>query len=339
MFVSTLTTGRAGCEEPDPSHVDRCGWTRARSTQRTALLRGRRFVCQFGGWRADAATSILTSFTFGPNLIDSSVDKVDPGEAGMSAVHDREINIDQNSDPNFGWGANMTQSAPTGQSFTAVSNHVRFIGMFVTTTPTIPPVQFIMTLLEGAGFSGAVVATRYATASPGLYGFLYFDFSGTALTVGKVYTASIAQDPPVNASDSSMLCGTSNVYPGGTSFASGAAEPATDCYFRALHTIYTAQVQPPINPIANGISTFPQGEPVPIKFKLEADGAPTSDLPPAKLVLGLGNEDTLVLRTDFRRQHGEYIYDLRTSNLTATYYEVTIFIYDIEVGSAYFGIQ
>ncbi len=256
----------------------------------------------------------------------------------MSAVHDREINIDQNSDPSNSWGINMDLFAPVGQSFTAVSHHVRFIGLFFGTSPIIPPVQFKMTLLEDAGFSGAVVATRSATAAPGLYGFLYFDFSGTKLTVGKAYTAAVAQDPPVSAQNSSMIMGTSNVYQGGTSFSSGAADPNTDCYLRVLHTIYTAQVQPPIN--ANGTSTFALGQHVRIKFKLEADGAPTSELPRATLVLGGGFKDhTVIMKRDFHRDHGEYVYDLHTKNLTAQTYAAEIFIHDIEVGSAYFTLQ
>jgi hypothetical protein len=113
----------------------------------------------------------------------------------MTSTRDREINIDQNSAAAEEWGVNMDSFAPLGQSFTAVSDHVRFIGMWFSTSPNIPPVRFQLTLLEGAGFSGATVDARYATAPAGLYGFLYFDFSGTKLTVGSKYTALIVQDP------------------------------------------------------------------------------------------------------------------------------------------------
>jgi hypothetical protein len=257
----------------------------------------------------------------------------------MSAVHHREINIDENSDPSYGWGVNMDLFGPLGQSFTAVSHHVRFIGLFFSTSPNIPPVQFKMTLLEGAGFSGPVVHSRYATATPGLYGFLYFDFSGTKLTVGKAYTATVIQDPPVNAQNSTEILGTSNVYSGGTAFFSGAPDPnGDDCYFRALHVIYTAQVLPPIDP--NGTSTFNQGEHVRIKFKLEADGVPTHDLPRAKLVLGGGFKgNTVVMKRHFHREKGEYVYELHTKHLAAQAYKVEIFIHDIEVGNALFTLQ
>jgi hypothetical protein len=261
----------------------------------------------------------------------------------MTSTRDREINIDQNSAAAEEWGVNMDSFAPLGQSFTAVSDHVRFIGMWFSTSPNIPPVRFQLTLLEGAGFSGATVDARYATAPAGLYGFLYFDFSGTKLTVGSKYTALIVQDPPVNPTDSSELLGLEgppNVYPGGTAFISGvaAADPPSDCYFRVLHTIYTAQVQPPLN--ADGSSIVTRGEHITVKFTLEADGVPTCDLPRARLVLYGGFKDhTVLLKAAYRRGECEYVYDLHTKALAAAGYKIAIFIHDIEVGNVFFSIQ
>jgi hypothetical protein len=250
----------------------------------------------------------------------------------------KEINIDPNSNPLSEWGINMTIFAPTGQSFTAVSRHIRFIGMYVGTAPNIPPVRFELRLLEGAGTFGPVVGARYATAPQGLFGFLYFDFSGTRLTVGDIYTAVIAQDPPVSAQNSSELLGTTNVYAGGMEFSSGGAIPSDDCYLRVLHVIYSAQVQPPLK--ADGSSIIPRGEPVRVKFTLQADGVPTCDLPNAKLSLSLLKDPTVLLRGNFHTEDCEYIYDLRTEALTSqSIYKVMILIHDIEAGSVFFEVQ
>jgi hypothetical protein len=233
----------------------------------------------------------------------------------------------------------MTIFAPLGQSFTAGSDHIRFIGMYVGTSPNIPPVQFQLRLLEGDGTSGPLVATRYATAPPGLFGFLYFDFSETKLAVGNFYTAVIAQDPPVNATNSSELLGTSNVYPGGTAFFSGAANNSSDCYFRVLRVIYTAQVQPPLK--ADGSAIVTHGEHVRVRFTIQADGTPTCDLPPAKLWLRpLKDPSTMLLKANFHRQGCEYVYHLPTGTLTpGILYEVVILIHDVDVGSVVFGVN
>jgi hypothetical protein len=255
------------------------------------------------------------------------------------SVYPAEINIDPTLDFGSEWGVNMTIFAPLGQSFTAGSDHIRFIGMYVSTSPNIPPVQFQLRLLEGDGTSGPLLATRYATASPGLFGFLYFGFSGTKLTIGNVYTAVIAQDPPVNATNSSELLGTSNVYPGGTAFSSGTANNNLDCYFRVLCVIYTAQVQPPLK--ADGSSIITRGEHVRIGFTLQADGAPTCDLPPAKLWLRLLKDpSTVLLKANFHREGCEYVYHLPTGTLTpGIVYEVLILIHDVDVGSVQFGVK
>jgi hypothetical protein len=254
------------------------------------------------------------------------------------SIENREINIDPNSDATSEWGINMSIFAPTGQSFTAVSHHIRFIGLYVSTSPNIPPVQFQLNLLEGAGVSGSAVGTRYATAPAGFYGFLYFDFSGTKLTVGNVYTAVIAQDPPVDAQNGSELLGTGDVYPGGTAFSSGTADPSMDCYFRVLHVIYTAQIQPPLK--ADGSSIIPLGEHIRVKFTLAADGVPTCDLPRAKLSLSLLKNPTVLVRANFHRQECEYIYDLPTEALISQMpYKIMILIHDIEAGSVTFTVQ
>jgi hypothetical protein len=253
-------------------------------------------------------------------------------------VKEREINIDPNSDPASGWGVNMSIFAPTGQSFRAASHKIRFIGMYVSTSPNIPPVQFQLNLLEGAGVSGSVLATRFATAPAGLFGFLYFDFSGTKLKVGNEYTAVIAQTPTVDAQNSSDLMGTVDVYPGGTTFLSGQALPGEDCYFRVLHVIYTAQIQLPLK--ADGSSIITRGEHVRVKFTLAADGVPTCDLPRAKLSLSLLKNPTVLLRADFHKRDCEYIYDLRTEALTPQLtYQIMILIHDIEAGSVTFTVQ
>jgi hypothetical protein len=249
-------------------------------------------------------------------------------------TREEEINIDPLSDPSSEWGINMSLFGGTAQSFTAVSHHIRFIGFYVSTSPNIPAVQFQLNLLEGAGVSGSVVGARYATAPVGLYGFLYFDFSGTKLTVGNVYTAVIAQNPPVDAQNGSELLGTENVYPHGTAFTLGKADPSTDCYFRVLHVIYTAQIQPPLKALV------PLGEHIRVKFTLAADGVPTCDLPRAKLSLSLIKSSTVLVRANFRKEGCEYIYDLPTEGLTSQMtYKVMILIHDIEAGSVTFTVQ
>jgi hypothetical protein len=249
-------------------------------------------------------------------------------------IQDKEINIDTLSDPSSEWGINMSLYGTTGQSFTAVSDYIRFIGFYVSTSPNIPPVRFELNLLKGPGISGSVVGTRYAIAPGGLYGFLYFDFSGTKLTLGDVYTAVIAQNPPVDPHNGSELLGTGNAYPHGTSFTNGQADPSRDCYFRVLHVIYTAQIQTPLTTL------IPIGEHVRVKFTLAADGVPTCDLPSAKLSLNTIRNSTVLLRANFRKAGCEYIYDLPTEGLTSQMaYKVIILIHDIEAGSAIFTVQ
>ena len=101
-----------------------------------------------------------------------------------------------------GFAVNIATFAPTGQSFTADGAALKSIGMWTTTCncPNDPPVQFQLKLLSGAGTSGALVATRTATAPIGLFGFLDFDFTGVSLVVGQTYTAMMSQisGPPTS---------------------------------------------------------------------------------------------------------------------------------------------
>src|SRR5439155_10644693 len=197
-------------------------------------------------------------------------------------VSSQEINIDPSSNPSGVFADNPLFSEPVGQSFTAVNANIEWIGMSIGSCNS--PMQFQLTLLTGSGTSGTAIATQTATAPSGLFGFLYFDFSGTTLTVGNTYTAVISQispNPPECAG--TQVNGITDVYSGGTAFVSGQALPSSDFFLRVLTAIFDTRVQPPLNP--DGSSTLKAGRVVPVKFTLTADGARTCNLPHAEITL------------------------------------------------------
>jgi hypothetical protein len=173
-----------------------------------------------------------------------------------------DVIIDPASNPFSSFSVNGQLFTPTGQSFTADVSDITWIGMFTSICGCdgqgFTPIQFQLSLLNGAGTSGTLVATRTAVAPWGLDGFLYFDFSGTSLTVGNSYTAVFTQ---LNASPPEMggasIAGTTDVYSGGEAFEGargsggpGMPRPDLDFYLRVLST----QEIPPL-------STSPVPEP------------------------------------------------------------------------------
>ena len=256
-------------------------------------------------------------------------------------VSSQEINIDPSSNPFRSFGVNPLFFEPLGQSFTAVTANIRWIGMLIGNCS--PPTQFQLTLLEGSGTSGIVLATRTATAASGFFGFLYFDFSGTTLTVGNAYTAVLSQispNPPTCAGTG--VHGTSDVYSGGTAFSLGQPIDA-DLYLRVLTAIFDAQLKPPLNP--DGSSAFKAGRVVPVKFTLTADGAPTCNLPPAEISLASVAElPSVLLVAPFRISGCQYIYNLRTRSLSPGTYQMLISLTDstptpLQVGGALFTVD
>jgi hypothetical protein len=112
----------------------------------------------------------------------------------------------------------------------------------------------------------------------------------------------------------------------------GTAVTSEDC-------CYAAQVQPPLKD--DGSSIIVRGEQVRIRFTLLADGAPTRDLPLAKLSFSLLKDPTdVLLRANFDISGCEYAYNLPTEALTPGIpYQIMILIHGIEAGSALFRVQ
>lgn len=102
---------------------------------------------------------------------------------------------------------------PVGQTFTADGNQLSSFGFqLVSLNPTAANTAITLTLYDGAGFGGAVLATRsilptnlpLQNRAPG---WLDFDLTGTALTPGNTYTAALTTSgtrfalnygPPIN---------------------------------------------------------------------------------------------------------------------------------------------
>jgi hypothetical protein len=244
----------------------------------------------------------------------------------MATVSCRQINIDPNSDPLAGgFSENPTFFEPLGQSFTTVSAHTRWIGVFINNCQS--PTESQITLLEGSGTSGKVVATQTATAPGGFGDFLYFDFSKTPLVVGSQYTAiySLVSASPGCATGINGTSGT--VYSGGTAFSSGEAISGA-FFFRALTAIFAGQVRPPLKP--DGSATFERGTVIPVKFALTADTKRTCDLPPA--AIGLRNTPKLgfplIFKARFNVDKCLYTYALPTAWLPPGAYIIDAFLLD-----------
>src|SRR5260370_10518698 len=135
---------------------------------------------------------------------------------------------------------------PTGHRFSSDVPDIIWIGMFTSICSCdgmgYTPIEFQLSLLNGAGTDGTLVSSETAVAPWGLYGFLYFDFSGTDLVIGNAYTAVFSQitpNPPPMGGGWASVDGTTDVYPGGMSFwadpysgGPGKPHPADDFYLR-----------------------------------------------------------------------------------------------------------
>lgn len=125
-----------------------------------------------------------------------------------------------------GTGLNSALYGPVGQSFTADVSDITSVGMFTSICGCAgdgyTPIEFQMSLLDGAGVNGPVVASETAVGAWGLYGFVFFNFTGTDLTVGDTYTAVFSQitpDPAPMGDGGALVYGSnSNVYSGGEAF-------------------------------------------------------------------------------------------------------------------------
>ena len=94
--------------------------------------------------------------------------------------------------PQTGGELNISFYAPIGQTFTATTAGISIIGFKVTPANTInSSTVFTYQLLEGAGTSGPVVASRSFSVPAGFTGYADADFSPVTLTVGQVYTVLI----------------------------------------------------------------------------------------------------------------------------------------------------
>lgn len=95
--------------------------------------------------------------------------------------------------------------------------------------------QMTLSLLEGAGPQGTLIAARSTVPSVGLFGFAYVDFSGVAFNVGSTCTVLFSEDFP-SAPVGDSLHGAADAYPGGAAILQGVVQPDADFHFRALTT-------------------------------------------------------------------------------------------------------
>ncbi|WP_375420222.1 PEPxxWA-CTERM sorting domain-containing protein [uncultured Sphingomonas sp.] len=82
---------------------------------------------------------------------------------------------------------------PVGQSFVAFAPKLTSIGFgYRVSSSWLPIAPVTMNLYEGAGFTGNLVATRTFTPTAATNSIFDADFTGTALTVGSIYTAAVS---------------------------------------------------------------------------------------------------------------------------------------------------
>jgi hypothetical protein len=86
-------------------------------------------------------------------------------------------------------------------------------------------------LLEGDGLTGSLIARETSRAEQTV-DLMYFDFSGTALSLGAQCTAMLSVDPLRQPS----IFGIFDVYSGGQAYFFGQPQPTYDWFFRALST-------------------------------------------------------------------------------------------------------
>lgn len=97
------------------------------------------------------------------------------------------------------YAASIAAFNPIGQSFVAEDPLLGFIAFaFQDMNPTLSNSPITMTLYNGAGFGGTIVNSVVQTLPSVLPGysdpsqFIDFDFSGTSLTAGSIYTAAVS---------------------------------------------------------------------------------------------------------------------------------------------------
>lgn len=119
-----------------------------------------------------------------------------------SGIFDRQIGVHQ----------------PIGQTFTAVDAQIAQIAFaFSDINPTFPNNPVTMSLYAGVGFDGALLGSVTMTLPDVLPGtsappeFIDFDFTGTTLDVGAVYTIAVTTVGPKIA----VVYSTSNPYDAG----------------------------------------------------------------------------------------------------------------------------
>jgi len=160
--------------------------------------------------------------------------------------------------PQTGGALNISGYAPIGQTFTATTAGISIIGFKVIPANTVnPTTAFTYQLLEGAGTSGPVVASRSFSVTAGYSGYADADFSSVTLTVGQVYTVLItasdfdfAVDWNQWATDPGGVPIVGKVdYTGGEAIDSGQFMPHEDLTF---HVLAAAAVQGTLIPL--GIS-------------------------------------------------------------------------------------
>jgi hypothetical protein len=99
-----------------------------------------------------------------------------------------------NDNPPFTLSATIWFFQPLGQSFTAIDSNLLSIGfLFDVANPGFGGVPIQLDLRAGSGLGGTLIATRSFTLPDDFHGgFVDIDFSGTNLTIGHMYTATLS---------------------------------------------------------------------------------------------------------------------------------------------------
>lgn len=116
---------------------------------------------------------------------------------------------------------------PVGQSFVAPESQLQTIGFaFSDINPTLANDPITITLYQGAGFAGQVVASVVQTLPSVLPGTLAppsiidFNFSGTTLVTGQTYTAALTT---TNSFKVAVVYSGVDAYAGGQAFITGSS--------------------------------------------------------------------------------------------------------------------
>lgn len=138
----------------------------------------------------------------------------------------------------------ITFYEPIGQSFIAGDPLLSTIALaFSDINPTRPNDPIKLTLYQGGGFSGPVIRSITMTLPETLPGtlvapqFIAFDFSGTLLSTGNVYT--IAANTEGNSPKVAVVYSTGDAYAGGQLYSAAFGPsgcPACDLNFRVVAT-------------------------------------------------------------------------------------------------------